>query len=219
MYVLAQDDEYMIIILSTNYLLCLYRDSSTFHHIPFSYVQMIILHIIVGSIYHIDQIADCPIQAWYQFWPELPYQTNWWLSWSWFTVRIPGSWHRALGGFWEYSTTGWSVSWWVGNPREDRTEYGSIPLCWKMQGFRRWRPTSLTARTKLHILLQTRLLCNYLWQRSGGLGEGWLISGGINIDWIWRGWRRRIRRRNGQRGGVRWTEEIPRPIWIESVWV
>ena len=34
-YVLAQDDEYMIIILSTNYLLCLYRDSSTFHHIPF----------------------------------------------------------------------------------------------------------------------------------------------------------------------------------------
>ena len=81
----------------------------------FSYVQIIFLHIKVGSSYHIYQLADFPIQAWYHFWPDLPYQKNWWFGWSYFTGRICGSWHRAFGGFWEYSTTGWPEIWGGGN--------------------------------------------------------------------------------------------------------
>ena len=187
--------------------------------INLSYVQMIFLHITVGYSYHIYQLVDCPIQAWYQFLPALPYQTNWWFSWLWFTGRRRGSWHCTLGGFGKDYTTGWTARRWWGKPREYGTEHGYITwwrMWWWMRYCSRWIYISPASIKKLHILLWPVPLWTYVLQQSGGRGEGWSSGGGDSTDWIWRGCGRWIRKRKVQRGRGRRTGQW---IWIciESV--
>ena len=162
---------------------------------------------------------DCPIQAWYQFLPELPYKKNWWFSWSCFTGQRSGSWHCALGEFGKDPTIGWTVSWWRGNPGKYMTDYGSIPrwrVCWKRRDCMTWISRSPASIKKLHSLLLPVTLWTYILRQRGGRGEGWSSGGGSRMDWIWRGCGRRIRRRKVQRGRGRWTGQWIW-IWIESV--
>ena len=114
-----------------------------------------------------------------------------------------------LGRVWVDSTTGWSTSWWGGNPGEDGTDYGSTPRWWmrcQRRGCRRWRPTSPTTRTQTLSLLQPGPLWNCVWRRSGGQGQWWTSDGWISTYWIWRGCGRRLGRPNRWRGRRRRAE-------------
>ena len=81
--------------------------------------------------------------------------------------------------------------------------------CWRTQWWRpelrRWRPTFPVARTRSHSLLRPGQLWTCVWQWSGGRGQGWPISGGSRMDWMWMkcGWW--IGKRNGCKGRSRET--------------
>ena len=74
-------------------------------------------------------------------------------------------------------------------------------MIWRSWACRRWRLTSLTDITQSHSILQLGQLWTCIWRKYGGQGQGWQISGGKRIVWIWWGCERRLRRRNIPRGG------------------
>ena len=91
-----------------------------------------------------------------------------------------------------------------GNCRRDGAEARFAPL-WRMRwwrrGYRRWRPTSLAARTPWRNILRLSPLWTCVWRQSGCQGQEWQCSGMNRRVWIWRGFGQRPMRRSRQRGG------------------
>ena len=121
--------------------------------------------------------------------PVTQYIFTWrWFSRSCFTGRICGSWHPALGGFWEDSTTGWPAGWRGDNPGEDGAVDGSIPrwrMQWRRKYYRKCRPTYPATITQLHSLLWPGPLFTCDWQRSGDRVQGWPSGGGSRTYCMW----------------------------------